>query len=86
MVAIEDANGWTAVSSRHSDGSNPKRRITFSSNSFWPSSGKVTPRTGRSPSARAAATSGTCSSFSRSKTARTSAVFIPGSKSSRSTS
>ena len=38
------------------------------------------------PSWRAAATSGTCSSFSRSKTARTSAVFMPGSKSSRRTS
>ena len=53
MVAIEAANGWTAVSRRHSDGSKPKRRITSSSNCFWPSSGKVTSRSGRSPSARA---------------------------------
>ena len=45
-VRSTDANGWTAVSSRHSDGSKPKRSITFSSNTFWPSIGNVRAATG----------------------------------------
>ena len=41
VVAIDEANGWTAVSSRHSLRSNPKRSTTFSSNSFCRSIGNV---------------------------------------------
>ncbi len=81
------ANGCTVRSSRANDSSKPKRLMISSEYACCASIGHGPDMNASSPSTEPiSAISGTSSVFRSSNTARTSAVFIPGSKSSRRTS
>ena len=81
VVANAEQNGWTVLSSRNDVGSKPKAVIAARPISRWPSSGNG-PSPRPPPASAAAAINGTSSLLSRSKTTWTSAVVVPGSKSS----
>ena len=80
-------NGCTVGSSRAKLSSYPNRLMIFSEYSCCAASGQGPDMKASSPSTEPiSAISGRSSCFSSSKTARTSAVFMPGSKSSSRTS